>query len=164
MAQPGAGAHSAYAVGARLPTANGTGTGGGTRSHESRTVEVSDIPLKGVEGLDRTTLMNVAKIMLTLHYPKISVQKWDVEREDAHYNIVVHFPKLTPFDDAQIDRVKLVNEYSVKRVWVQPEADRVLLCASVRPSDADSDVTITELRIVERRVSDANRKRRRTEV
>ncbi len=101
--------------------------------------------------------------MLTLHHPTTKAMQWDVEEVDNHYNIIVHFPRLTSFGSDHFDRVHLVNDYSVKRVWVQPEADRVLLCASVRPSDAESDVTITELRIIQRRVSDPSRKRQRTD-
>lgn len=101
--------------------------------------------------------------MLTLHHPNIKPIKWDVEYEQEQYNIVVQFPIKTPFDADQLTLVQQVNECRVIRVWVQPETDRVLLCASVRPSRFGEQITITEIHIIHRRISNPSKKRRHTE-
>ena len=108
------------------------------------------LPIANITEPDKSTVFNVGRIMILVHFPKIKSKKWLVEEEDEHYNVSVTYPAKTIIDDKQIDLIKQVNTLLVKRVWVQPEEDCVLLCASVWKSNVTITLNVQELYIIER--------------
>ncbi len=72
------------------------------------------IPLQNIKGSDRVTIQNVFQIISSIHHPKISILKgWRIEEEDEKYNIVVPFPKNTPFTCNQLCLIEQINQYLI---------------------------------------------------
>ena len=126
-------------------------------------VELSALPLAGVPPQEHALITNVVKAMLCTHYPPKSDGQYKVEEEQDHYNVSLPFPARTAFSMRQLGLVEQTNHFMVDDVWVQPEHDCVLLCASVRKSGSAANLHFEqcEMRIINRRVESRNNKRRR---
>ncbi|KKK48802.1 hypothetical protein LCGC14_3141460 [marine sediment metagenome] len=129
-------------------------------------VELSALPLAGVPAHDHALLTDVLRAMLCTHYPTKPGGQYRVEEEADHYNVSVPFPARTSFSVRQLDLVQLANDFLVIDVWVQPEHEHVLLCASVRKSAGAANMRFEqcEMRIIRRRLESHTTKRRRRTV
>lgn len=135
-----------------------------TRSVTTVCMEIRTEPADRLGEFEKAAVLTVARTMAALHYPQTVMNKWYLEEEEEpqpHYNIVTEFPRRTPFSVAHLFAVESVSPCLVSDVWVQPEDDKVLLCASVRKGSASGAITIDEIRIVRRTVSQDSRKRNR---
>ena len=109
------------------------------------------MPIEDFQEPERNIILNVAKIMLTVHYPQKKSSGWVVETEDKHYNISVFYPADTIFDLDQLSLVQQVNPTLVSRVWIQPEKERVVLCASIlKPSESIIN-TVHDIYIIQKK-------------
>ncbi len=118
------------------------------------------MPLSGItDPADRVVLTTVAKIMLCIRMPVEPLPNWTLDQDDEAYVLSVPFPPRTTFDAGHLRAVEQANVVRVLRVWVQPEAGRVLLCARVRNSTAPYTITVEEVRIIQRRIEDPRARR-----
>ena len=122
----------------------------------SNRVYFDPTPVIDIPQPDKTNVLNIGKIMALIHYPRIKNKSWDVEVEDKHYNVCVIFAPDTTIDDKQIELIKQVNPLLIKRIWVQPEKNDLLLCASVWRSDVDRSFTVQDIYIIERTINGNN--------
>ncbi len=134
-----------------------------TNGDSIRTVQFNEIPLNGIEDPDRTTISNVAKVMMTLHFPKTNVKSWRVETHPPKYDIVVSYPARTPFSSNHISTIEQVNRSQVGDIWIQPENDRVDLIAEVFSAKFERSYTTQQIIIVQRKIEPDNRKRARSD-
>ena len=134
------------------------------RSTTTIEMEIRTEPVGELGEFEKAAVLTVARMMASLHYPNVAMKRWSLEEEEEphpHYNVVTEFPSRTTFNVAQLSLVQSASPCLVSDVWVQPEADRVLLCASIRKASATGVVTVEEIHIVRRVLSEDSRKRTR---
>ncbi len=128
------------------------------------TIEFDVIPAEDVPEEDRNAVLQVAKVMLTLHHPRVRCESWFVKTdagETGRYEVVVRWPARTMFSLNQLALVELVNSIRVEDVWVQSESDHVLLCASYRGATLAPLLVRQEIRIVTAKLGQPDGKKRK---
>lgn len=127
------------------------------------TISVNELPLRAItDDLDRTHVLNAARLMLVLHHPRVAALSWHVDDDPSkgEYHISVAFPAGTWFSLNQLSLVQQVNDYYINDVWVQPSELNVRLCASMRKSSTQRHITVSDLFVVTHKLQTADTSRR----
>ncbi len=98
-------------------------------------------------------------MMISIHYPKISIKEWRIEEDDEKYNIVVSYPKNTPFTCNQLCLIEQVNQFLIGEILIQPYDDRTDFITEVYKT-GERPITVQELKIIQRRIEPEKKRKR----
>jgi len=109
-------------------------------------IQIRELPMDDIAEEDRTLVLNVVSLMVTIKYPIQTIKSWVKDQTSDFYYLKCYYPAGVPFSLKDLELIKDVNQVRVNDVWLEAGANEMCLCATVWKHDAP--ITITTHQII----------------